>query len=470
MRKASLLLLTLPLAVGVAYAPSVSVRAANDIEITENAYDLPGSDAPHEWIEIHNVTLAPIDLTGWKFNDGSNHLLVAPPEKGGRGSLVLAPGEYAILADDAATFLADHPSVSGAVIDTVMSLNNTADVLTMIRPDGSAVDIFSYTNTLGANGNGRTLERATDGSIHESAVDGGTPGAPNNTDETSPPPPPAQSEVEGPPPLPPPPSTDAPPPPPLNASLSATIRLSELLPNPMGNDSEKEFVELFNFGGERVVLDDWSIRDASGSKLRLNGTLDTGAYIVFTASSTNLPNLNNDGDTTELLDASGTIRDAVRYGATEEGSALARTDDGSQWKWTATLTPGAANQFATLSQSPKNTAETTQPEGSVLLVAPELSSQNSDQTKLSGNALTQSSRLKEKRSLMNAGQEETGSTLAAALREKARADPPLSSPQNISLLVAALVSALLGIAVLTLRVWQKRRGAPEFVVEKEEMS
>ena len=51
--------------------PTVSAQ----IEITEIMYDVPGSDAGREWIEIHN-TGNTTDLTDWRFfESGSNHKL-----------------------------------------------------------------------------------------------------------------------------------------------------------------------------------------------------------------------------------------------------------------------------------------------------------------------------------------------------------------------------------------------------------
>ncbi len=55
-----------------------AARAQAKLIINEIIYDLEGSDAGYEWIEIKNILDGPIDLTGWKFYDGSNHLLNIP--------------------------------------------------------------------------------------------------------------------------------------------------------------------------------------------------------------------------------------------------------------------------------------------------------------------------------------------------------------------------------------------------------
>ena len=160
--------------------------------INEIMYDLPGADSGREWIEILNISDSEIDLTGWKFNDGSNHTLNEPPKNGGQGSFRISTGEYAILAGDATTFLIDHPGFSGTVIDTVMALKNTSATLKIFDPESNEIDSITYESTWGADGNGKTLEKIIpqDPSIknnwQESAPDGGTPGAFNSSAQETP--------------------------------------------------------------------------------------------------------------------------------------------------------------------------------------------------------------------------------------------------------------------------------------------
>ena len=170
----------------------ISTFNAGNLVINEIMYDLEGSDTSsgksREWVEIYNNSGHEIILTGgnggWRFSDGSNHLLNEPAAQ---GSMAISAGGYAILAGDAATFLIDHPGFGGTVIDTVMSLKNTSATLKISAPDGTIIDEVTYNSSWGANGNGKTLERksASGGSNDAanwsfSSVDGGTPGAVNN--------------------------------------------------------------------------------------------------------------------------------------------------------------------------------------------------------------------------------------------------------------------------------------------------
>jgi hypothetical protein len=98
-----------------------------------------GSDTQGEWVKIVNQGSDSIDITGWKFNDGSNHTLNVPPANGGTGSMVLSGGGSAYLARDAS-----EVSLEGTVIDTVMSLNNTEDALSLLNADGEVMSTYVY--------------------------------------------------------------------------------------------------------------------------------------------------------------------------------------------------------------------------------------------------------------------------------------------------------------------------------------
>ncbi len=152
--------------------------ASAQIEITEIMYDLEGSDSRREWIEIYNSGSSDITLSDdWRFNDGKNHTFKDPPENGGQGSLTISPSAYVIIASDAATFIADNSDFSGTVIDTVMSLNNTADTLQIKDANGVVVSEVSYNNTMGASEDGNSLQKINGAWVSATP----TPGTENST-------------------------------------------------------------------------------------------------------------------------------------------------------------------------------------------------------------------------------------------------------------------------------------------------
>ena len=124
---------------------SPTITYAN-VSITEIMYDLEGSDVKREWIEIYNGGTESVDLSDWRFNDGSNHTLSAD-------DLIIDPGGYKLLVSDIETY-----GAGADVIDTVMSLNNSGDTLRLVREDGADEFVVTYSSLQGANGNGNSLQ------------------------------------------------------------------------------------------------------------------------------------------------------------------------------------------------------------------------------------------------------------------------------------------------------------------------
>jgi hypothetical protein len=146
---------------GMLLIPSFAMA---NVVINEIMYDLEGSDSVgskgREWVEIFNDSSQEINLSGWKFNDGdgaTNHGLNEPPAQ---GLMSISAGGFAILAVDASIFLSDHPNYSGTVIDIlgVTSLNNTGATLKLINANGNEIHSVVYEKTMGANGDGNSLQ------------------------------------------------------------------------------------------------------------------------------------------------------------------------------------------------------------------------------------------------------------------------------------------------------------------------
>ncbi len=107
--------------------------------ITEVMCNPAGSDADREWVKIKNIGTETVDITGWKFNDGSSHTLNIPPVNGGMGDMHIDGGESALLANKAS-----EVSGSDTIIDTVMSLSNSGDTLKLVDVNGVEVHVITY--------------------------------------------------------------------------------------------------------------------------------------------------------------------------------------------------------------------------------------------------------------------------------------------------------------------------------------
>ncbi|MFH2063108.1 MAG: lamin tail domain-containing protein, partial [bacterium] len=140
----------------------------------------------------------------------------------------------------------------------------------------------------------------------------------------------------------------------------AELRLNELLPNPVGTDTEGEFIEIVHVGPATASTAGWTLRDARGRSFGLpDVTLAPNQPVSFPYSQTKLT-LVNSGGTLELVAPDGSVRDTVTYGEGDEGESYAR--DGANWSWTPTPTPNQANEFPVPADEEPTTDEPTDDE------------------------------------------------------------------------------------------------------------
>lgn len=301
---------------------------AHALEFSEIAYDLAGADDKHEWIEIYNEMNVAVNITGYKFSDGSNHLFNAPPVNGSTGSLTIEAGKYAIIADDATTFLADHPSYTGTVIDSTMSLPNYSKdrtepiILKLLDPEGQTVATASYLPTADQQA-GYTLE-LRNGSFGQSTAAGGSPGGAGQ---------PASSPI----------------------SYPTGLRMSELMPNPDGLDTAAEWIELENISNLTIGLDGWYFIDkptASGNTnrrtLSKETTIVAGQFLKIPIAGSML---NNSDEVVSFYSPDDKLIDSVSLpGEAKDNWTYALFNQG--WLWTDRPTPGEQNKQALPSPSP----------------------------------------------------------------------------------------------------------------------
>lgn len=105
--------------------------------------------------------------------------------------------------------------------------------------------------------------------------------------------------------------------------------ISEFLPNPIGKDTDGEWIKLFNDAVVTVNLDGWQIKDASGKTFSFKQTaINPGEYLTLDYKTTKI-SLNNNGETLFLYNASGNLVDKAEYaGSAVEGKNLIRQNNG----------------------------------------------------------------------------------------------------------------------------------------------
>lgn len=349
----------------------VQAQEAPTLAITEIMYDEEGADTGREWIEVYNFGNDPVEVVvgssagAFRFFDGSNHTLSVV-----RGTSTIASHEFFIVAADGVAWAEAHPVYVGTIFDTVMALPNASSTIGLAKTRESPLfTSVLYDASRGGNGTGYTLERASIDDFSEeglwaaSVILGGTPGywqasaqpagdenadAGSESENTTPDEEPLIPEA-----LTVPPVTELPstagtggggvpaavllPPVPAH-----TVRINELLPNPLGSD-ETEWIELYNTGAADVSLKGWALHDETGKKYQIKeGSISSQSFILFSRAETNIALNNTGGDGIFLYAADGSIHDSLRYeNSAREGKSYAYFETGFQW--TNELTPRAVN-------------------------------------------------------------------------------------------------------------------------------
>jgi len=335
-----------------------------DIIFTEIMYDVEGSDGDREWVEIYNTCGSDINIdSSWRFFDGSNHTITVS-----QGDDVLNSCEAAVIVDDVAAFMIDHPGYSGTILDSVVSLNNSGEELKLSLDNGASwlVQVV-YNSDLGAAGDGNTLEY--DNGWIVSSVLGGSPGQYQNDNEvqycdcqtgepigdqnTDPGVPPSEDEEIIIPPID--DEEDI-----VPVVYSTEILINELVPDPEGSDEEGEFIELYNMSIENIDLSDWQLKDSTEDSYTLTQTILAGAYLVLWRGETNLTLNNSGGDAVRLYQPDNSLLEEVTYDSSIAGQSYSRTNS-NDWEWTEELTPGLTNLFP-VNEPPQPKIDLTQTE------------------------------------------------------------------------------------------------------------
>ncbi len=106
----------------------------------------------------------------------------------------------------------------------------------------------------------------------------------------------------------------------------ADLRIVRLVPNPRGSERENESITLVNPGSATAALDGWVVRDLADTIWSLDGLQVAAGAELDVLRGGQPMNLNNRGDTIELIDPSGRIRQVVTYGRAEDGEVVEVSD------------------------------------------------------------------------------------------------------------------------------------------------
>lgn len=119
---------------------SPTLCIAGGILFVEVEANPEGADRGREWVRIKNDTGSTLYLTQFTFSEnGTRHAIRALGEAG------VPHGSYAIIADNAETYQAEHSQSNEYVFDSTFSLNNSGETLRLEDPSGHVVAEISYT-------------------------------------------------------------------------------------------------------------------------------------------------------------------------------------------------------------------------------------------------------------------------------------------------------------------------------------
>lgn len=160
---------------------AMPILVSASVEISEIMYDFPGTEGSgeHDWIEVENKNTESVDLSKFRFFEANtNHGL-----KLDRGSSIIPPGSFAVIANATSTFLNDFPGFSGTLFDSSFSLNSTSAGERLVIRNADLIDEneVTYSSDWGAKDDGNSLQKING----QWKVGAPTPGIANVTNSSS---------------------------------------------------------------------------------------------------------------------------------------------------------------------------------------------------------------------------------------------------------------------------------------------
>ncbi|MGI8926755.1 MAG: lamin tail domain-containing protein [Tepidiformaceae bacterium] len=116
----------------------LTVEGPHGLRLSEVMSDpaATGIDSAHEWVELVNTGMSPVDTAGWQLGDAR--------EVDELPAAIVAPGGYIVVAGKLAEFAPGAPVLRPADGTIGGGLNNAGDFVRLVAPDGTEVDSLSY--------------------------------------------------------------------------------------------------------------------------------------------------------------------------------------------------------------------------------------------------------------------------------------------------------------------------------------
>lgn len=268
---------------------SSAIVATNEIIVNEFLPDPEGSDDGNEWIELKNTSDHTVSLADWQIDDedgGSKPYTI--------GNITIGAESFLLLKND----------------KTNITLNNSIDSVRLIDPTGTVYETVPYTK-IAAN---QSWSRTTSSTWKLTKTL--TPGEENVTEEPVPdtaliPDPTAPQATD---------STTLP-------ATDPPVVISEILPNPTGTDSRKEWIEIHNKTAADISLAGWRITNATGKTFLFpSDTIIPANEFITISDQESKISLKNSGDQITILNPLLQIQNEVTYEDAPENTSFSQIE------------------------------------------------------------------------------------------------------------------------------------------------
>lgn len=121
-----------------------------------NYHSSPTADAG-DWVELHNISTSPVNISHWTFKDGNPaHQFMLP------SNTILQPDAYLVLYSDFAMFHVRFPNVTNILGPFPFLLKNSSEAIRLFDAQGILYQTVAYSDVapwpVAADGGGYTLE------------------------------------------------------------------------------------------------------------------------------------------------------------------------------------------------------------------------------------------------------------------------------------------------------------------------
>ncbi|MFA6027416.1 MAG: lamin tail domain-containing protein [Patescibacteria group bacterium] len=267
-----------------------------------------------EFIELKNKGDKKVNLNGWQLSDATDKKFTISAE---------IEKYYTVYGDE-----------------TKISLNNDGDTIKLYKPDGTIAQTLEYTGG----------EKGQSYSYKDQKWYWTNQPTPNNDNKIED----AANEQK--------------------YFFSDKIKITELLPDPEGSDTQDEFIEIYNGEDNEMDLFGWNISDLSRTfTFEESIKLKAHEYKAFYITETKI-SLNNLGEAITLTDPEDKTISQVTYPKSITGFSYSA--DGTEWAWSSKITPNESNDI--VEQTTEEEEATTESEEYPLLSIQEAREQEKD--------------------------------------------------------------------------------------------